>query len=59
MLRTEEYVMVCGNAFEDMSHDEMLEFDGGTTPTVVSFIVTNIATMYTVALTCLALGTKK
>jgi hypothetical protein len=27
--------MVCGAAFEDLTHDEMMDFDGGVTPTVI------------------------
>jgi hypothetical protein len=31
-----DYTAVCGAAFEDLSHDEMMELDGGVSPTTIS-----------------------
>jgi hypothetical protein len=30
-----EYNKVCGAAFEDLTQEEMMDYDGGITPTVV------------------------
>jgi hypothetical protein len=33
-----DYSMVCGAAFEDLTHDEMMDFDGGATWTPTPFL---------------------